>query len=41
MATHTSVLARTPWTEEPSRPHSPWGCKESDRAEPQTLSLSL
>ena len=34
MATHSSILAwRIPWTEEPVRLHSPWSCKESDRAE--------
>ena len=32
MATHSSTLAwRIPWTEEPGR-YSPWGHKESDRA---------
>ena len=31
MATHSSTPAwRIPWTEEPGRAHSPWGCKESD-----------
>ena len=31
MATHSSILAwRTPWAEEPGRPHNPWGRKESD-----------
>ena len=41
MATHSSILAwRIPWTEEPGRPHSPWGCKESDTTERLTLSLS-
>ena len=31
MATHSSILAwKIPWTEEPGRLHSPWGCKESD-----------
>ena len=30
-ATHFSILAwRTPWTEEPGRLYSPWGCKELD-----------
>ena len=29
--THSSILAwKIPWTEEPGRLHSPWGCKESD-----------
>ena len=29
MATHSSILAwRIPWTEEPDRLYSPWGCKE-------------
>ena len=28
MATHSNVLAwEIPWTEEPSRLHSPWACK--------------
>ena len=31
---------RIPWTEEPGRPHSPWGYKELDIAERLTLSLS-
>ena len=31
MATHSGTPAwRIPWTEEPGRAHSPWGCKESD-----------
>ena len=25
MATHSSILARYPWTEEPGRLYSPWG----------------
>ena len=34
MATHSSILAwKIPWTEEPGRLHSSWGCKESDRTE--------
>ena len=34
MATHSSTFAwRIPWTEEPGRLYSPWGCKESDMAE--------
>ena len=34
MATYSSILAwEIPWTEEPGRGCSPWGCKESlDRA---------
>ena len=33
-ATHTSILAwRIPWTEEPGRLYSPWGCKESHMTE--------
>ena len=33
MATHSSVPAwRIPWTEEPSRLHSPWDQKELDMA---------
>ena len=28
MATHSSILVwRIPWTEEPERVYSPWGCK--------------
>ena len=31
MATHSSPLAwGFPWTEEPGKPYSPWGHKESD-----------
>ena len=31
MATHSSILAwKIPWTEEPGRLCSPWGCKELD-----------
>ena len=34
MATHFSTLAwKIPWTEEPGRLYSPWGCKESDMTE--------
>ena len=34
MATHSSTLAwKIPWTEEPGRPCSPWGCEESDTTE--------
>jgi len=34
MATHSSILTRRiPWTVEPSRLYSPWGCKESDITE--------
>ena len=34
MATHSNILAwKIPWTEEPGRLYSPWGCKESDRTE--------
>ena len=34
MATHSSILAwEIPWTGEPGRPYSPWGCKESDVTE--------
>ena len=34
MATHSSILAWIiPWTEEPGRLYSPWGCKESDMTE--------
>ena len=34
MTTQSSVLAwRIPWTEEPGRLHSPWGCKELDMTE--------
>ena len=31
MATHSSILARIPWTEEPG--YSPWDCNESDTTE--------
>ena len=31
MVTNSSILAwKIPWTEEPDRLYSPWGCKESD-----------
>ena len=41
MATHSSILAwRITWTEEPGRLYSPWGCQESDKTEPLTLSLN-
>ena len=34
MATHSSTFAwKIPWTEEPGRLYSPWGCKESDTTE--------
>ena len=34
MATCPNMLAvEIPWTEEPSRLYSPWGCKESDMTE--------
>ena len=34
VAIHSSILAwKIPWTEEPGRLYSPWGCKESDMAE--------
>ena len=39
MATHSILAWRIPWTEKPGGPHSPWGCKESDMTERQTLSL--
>ena len=40
MATHSSILAwRIPWTEEPGRLHSPWGCKQLDMTGQLTLSL--
>ena len=39
VAAHSSILAwRILWTEEPGG-YSPWGCKESDSTEKQTLSL--
>ena len=39
-ATHSSILARGPWTEEPGG-YSPWGCTESDMTEvPHTHSHS-
>ena len=41
MATHSSILTwRIPWTEEPGRLYSLWGCKESVVTEQLTLSLS-
>ena len=40
MATHSSILSwKTPWTEEPDRPHSPWGHKESGTSEPLYFTL--
>ena len=30
LATHSSIVWKIPWTEEPGRLKSPWGCKESD-----------
>ena len=40
MAIHSSILAwRIPWTEEPGRLHSPWGCKQLDMTGQLTLSL--
>ena len=34
MAAHSSILAwETPWTEEPYRLYSLWGCRESDTTE--------
>ena len=34
MAIHSSTIAwKIPWTEEPDRLHSPWGCKESGTTE--------
>ena len=34
MATYSSILAwGIPQTEEPGRPYSSWGCKESDMSE--------
>ena len=40
MATHSSIIAwKIPWMEEPGS-YSPWGCKELDRTEQLTLSLS-
>ena len=39
MATHSSILAwRIPWTEEPGKLHSSWGCKKSDTTERLTHS---
>ena len=42
MATHSSILAlEIPWTEERSlASYGPWGHKELDKTEQQTLSLS-
>ena len=40
MATHSSILAwGIPWTEEPGG-YSPWGHKESDTTEQQSMHLS-
>jgi hypothetical protein len=40
MATRSSILAwRIPWTEEPGRLHSSWGCKKWGMTEQLTLSL--
>ena len=37
MAAHSSILAwETPWTEEPYRLYSLWGCRESDTTELHT-----
>ena len=34
MAIHSRTIAwKIPWTEEPGRLYSPWGCKESDTTE--------
>ena len=34
MANHSNTLAwKTPWTEEPGRLYSPWGCKGLDTTE--------
>ena len=34
MSTHSSILSwEIPWTEEPGRLQSPWGCEESDTTE--------
>ena len=42
MVTHSSILSwRIPWTEEPGRLHSPWGCKESDRTEWLTSHITV
>ena len=31
MATHSTIPAwKIPWTEEPGRLYSPWGCKDSE-----------
>ena len=38
MATNSSILVwRIPWTEEPDRLYSPWGCKDLDTTEQPTL----
>ena len=42
MAIHSSTIAwKIPWTEEPGRLHSPWGCQESDMTERLHLHLYL
>ena len=34
MAAHSIILAwKIPWTEDPGRLYSPWGCKELDTTE--------
>ena len=39
-AAHSSILAwRIPWSEQPGGLYSPWGRKEPDTAERQTLSV--
>ena len=41
-ATHSSILAwRIPWTEEPGRLYSPWGCKELDTTKRLSLAQLL
>ena len=38
MATHSRVLAsEIPWTEEPDRLYSPWGCKELKATEHEQI----
>ena len=42
MAIHSSILTwRIPWTEEPGRLYSPWGCKELDMTERQTHTYEI
>ena len=42
MATQSSILAwEIPFTEEPGRLYSPWGCKDSDMTDNVSLTSSF